>query len=183
MKPHRGGLVLTFGVLSLVCCALFGIPAWVMASRDLKQMDAGEMDPAGRGMTVGAKVCGALGFVLNGFVMLGLLATIMVPSLLSRFGRAQHRKAELDIAAIESALDTYAIENGGQYPESLEVLVTPDENGQTFLRGYTSLPLDPWRNPYVYVAASGEAPPHVISYGKDGQPGGQGDDADFGARD
>ena len=52
LKPHRGTTILVLGILSLVFqCAgwIFGIIAWVMANNDLPQMDAGVMDPAGRG--------------------------------------------------------------------------------------------------------------------------------------
>lgn len=112
-------------------------------------------------------------------VILGLIATIVVPNLLDRFTFAQIKKAGMDIGALESAVDTYAIENGGKYPESLEILVTPDEKGRTFLKGYNQVPLDPWKNPYVFEPASSGSPPKIISYGKDGQPGGEGDDADI----
>jgi general secretion pathway protein G len=112
-------------------------------------------------------------------VILGLIATIVVPNLLQRFGVAQRKKAEIDIASIEQAIDQFAIENNGKLPDSLEMLVTPDENGKTFLRGYTTVPLDPWKNPYMYDPPSAGQEFRVISYGKDGQPGGEGDDADI----
>ena len=48
MKPHRGTLILVLGILGLViCCAPLGIVAWVMGTGDLKEMDAGTMDPSG----------------------------------------------------------------------------------------------------------------------------------------
>jgi len=112
-------------------------------------------------------------------VILGLIATIVVPNLLDRFTFAQKKKAQMDIGALESAIDTYAIENNGRYPESLEILVTPDEHNRTFLKGFTSVPLDPWRNPYLYEPPSNGRDYKVISYGKDGSPGGEGDDADI----
>lgn len=112
-------------------------------------------------------------------VILGLIATIVVPNVLDRFTFAQKKIAEMDIGSLDSALDTYAIENGGKYPDSLEILVTPDENGRTFLKNKTSIPLDPWGNPYLYEPAQGGSLPKIISYGKDGQPGGEGDDADI----
>jgi general secretion pathway protein G len=79
----------------------------------------------------------------------------------------------MDIGSLDSAIDTYAIENGGKYPESLEILITPDENGRTFLKNKTRCPLDPWKNPYQYEPAQGGSLPKIISYGKDGQPGGE----------
>lgn len=112
-------------------------------------------------------------------VILGLIATIVVPSVLDRFTFAQRKKAEVDISGLVTTLDTFALENGGKYPESLEILVTPDENGRTFLQNQTSIPVDPWGNPYVYEPPQSGSPAKIISYGKDGQPGGEGDDADI----
>ena len=81
MKPHRGTLVLIFGILGLVTCFGFGIAAWIMGNNDLKEMDAGLMDPAGRGSTQAGKVCGMIAVILNalllvvgiGFVLLVVL--------------------------------------------------------------------------------------------------------------
>lgn len=70
MKPHRGTLILVLGILSLVICAPLGIAAWVMGAGDLKQMDAGTMDPAGRGTTQAGKICGMIGTIL---LILGLI--------------------------------------------------------------------------------------------------------------
>jgi hypothetical protein len=64
MRPHRGVLVLVFGILGLVCCVIFGIIAWVMGSSDLREIDAGRMDPAGRGLTQAGKICGIISVVL-----------------------------------------------------------------------------------------------------------------------
>lgn len=76
MKPHRGGLILTFGILGLVCCGVFGIVAWVMGNGDLKEMAAGRMDPAGQGMTQAGKICGIIGVVLNVIGAIGYIAAI-----------------------------------------------------------------------------------------------------------
>jgi hypothetical protein len=73
LKPHRGGMLLAFGILGLLCCIIFGILAWVMGSTDLKEMEAGRMDPSGEGMTKAAKILGIIGCVLN---VLGILAGI-----------------------------------------------------------------------------------------------------------
>jgi general secretion pathway protein G len=112
-------------------------------------------------------------------VILGLLATIVVPNVVGYLFKANIAKAKTDIAAIEQAVTTYAVENGGRYPESIENLVQPDENGKTYLQGYTSVPLDPWKNEYVYSPPDGTRDFLITSYGKDGIPGGEGDDADI----
>ncbi len=112
-------------------------------------------------------------------VIIGLLATLVVPNVVRKFFVAQNVKAKSDIVAIAQAIDSYAVENNGRYPESLEALVTPDANGHTFLDQET-VPIDPWGNPYVYEPPGpGQPKPRVISYGKNGIPGGEGDDADI----
>ena len=65
LQPHRGVLILVLGILSIVCCFICGIIAWVLASADLKAMAAGRMDPSGRGLTQAGKICGIVGIVLQ----------------------------------------------------------------------------------------------------------------------
>jgi len=78
MKPHRGVLILVLGILSFVFCGIFtAIPAWIMGSGDLKEMDAGAMDPAGRGMTQAGKILGMIAvilFILGVLVFIALMA-------------------------------------------------------------------------------------------------------------
>lgn len=105
--------------------------------------------------------------------------TLVVPIVLDRLNFAQRKKAEMDIQSLMSAVETYAVNNGGAFPESLEVLVTPDENGHTFLKNLRHVPQDSWGNAYVYFAPSEGSEPRIVSYGKDGKPGGEGDDADI----
>lgn len=71
LKPHRGTMILVFGILGLVCCVIFAILAWVMGNNDLKEMDAGIMDPEGKSLTQAGKICGIIGVVLQivGFII------------------------------------------------------------------------------------------------------------------
>ncbi len=75
LKPHRGTMLIIFGVLGLICCIIFGILAWVMGQGDLKEMAAGRMDPSGEGMTKAAKILGIISVVLNvlGILIWGLM--------------------------------------------------------------------------------------------------------------
>ena len=77
MKPHRGTLILVLGILGLVVCAPVAIAAWIMGSGDLKEMDAGTMDPSGRGVTNAGKICGIVGTILLIVVLLILIACFM----------------------------------------------------------------------------------------------------------
>ena len=112
-----------------------------------------------------------------GVVAFGVLATLVVPNVLTRLDKAFEDKVRADLTAIESALKEYAINNGGRYPDDLEALVIPDEHGHTYL---SELPLDPWRRPYVYDPPShpDQPEPRVYTLGSDGVPGGSGDAAD-----
>ena len=87
MQPHRGTMILVFGILGLVVCAPFGIVAWVMGNADLKAMDAGIMDPEGRGTTQAGKILGivatlvtVLGIII-GFLMLAV--ALILPAVAS----------------------------------------------------------------------------------------------------
>lgn len=64
MKPHRGVMVLVLGILGIVVCFICGIIAWVMGKSDLQEMDAGIMDPSGRGLTQAGKICGMISVIL-----------------------------------------------------------------------------------------------------------------------
>jgi len=64
LAPHRGVVVLVLGILGIVVCFICGIIAWVMGNNDLRQMDAGAMDPSGRGMTQAGKICGMISVIL-----------------------------------------------------------------------------------------------------------------------
>jgi len=114
-------------------------------------------------------------------VIIGLLATLVVPNVLRRFTQAQNVKAKTDITAILSSLTEYAINNNGTYPQSLEPLVTPDANGHCYLEGHSGkVPKDPWQHEYEYDAPQpGHPQPRVYSLGRDGSPGGEGEDADI----
>jgi general secretion pathway protein G len=114
-------------------------------------------------------------------VIIGLLATLVVPNVIKRFFQAQEVKAKTDISAIMQSLTEYAINNSGVYPDSLEPLVTPDANGHCYLEGYNGkIPKDPWKHEYQYEPKQpGHPQPRVISFGSDGAPGGEGDAADI----
>ncbi len=71
LAPHRGTLILVLGILGLVCCFVCGIVAWVLGNTDLREIDAGRMDPEGRGLTQAGKICGiiSVGLQIVGLVI------------------------------------------------------------------------------------------------------------------
>lgn len=118
-------------------------------------------------------------------VILGILAGIVVPRLLDRPEEARRTKAAVQIRSLEEALALYKLDNGF-YPsteQGLQALVTKPETGRIPSRyregGYLKkLPVDPWGNDYVYLSPGIHEEADIISYGADGQPGGEGNDAD-----
>lgn len=80
MKPHRGVLILVLGILSFVLgCGIFtAIPAWVMGNGDIKLMDAGAMDPTGRGMTNAGRILGIINTVLTVVAFVILIAFFLL---------------------------------------------------------------------------------------------------------
>ena len=111
-------------------------------------------------------------------VIIGLLATLVVPNVVDKLFVANEKVAITDIMSIKQAIDTYAIENNGRFPESLEALVTPDSSGRTYLDQET-VPTDPWGNEYIYEPPAGGQKLRILTYGADGVPGGEGKDRDI----
>ena len=78
LKQHRGTLVLVLGILGLVCCFICGIIAWVLANKDIKEMDEGIMDPEGRGITQAGKICGIVSIALQAVGLLIWIGTMLL---------------------------------------------------------------------------------------------------------
>ena len=98
-------------------------------------------------------------------VIIGLLATLVVPQVVDRLFVANEKKAIADITAIEGALDSYVVENNGRYPDSLESLVEKDDQGRSYLKRDT-VPLDPWGNEYGYEPpGGGSVNPRIYTLG------------------
>lgn len=116
-------------------------------------------------------------------VILGLLATIVMPRILSRPEQARRTKAKIDIRNIESALALFKTDTG-RFPttsEGLEALVSDPGikgyNGDGYL---DKAPVDPWGNKYIYISPGVRNRDYELeSYGRDGEDGGTADDADI----
>jgi len=120
-------------------------------------------------------------------VILGILAAVVVPRIMDRPDEARIVKAKNDLRVLKSALDLYKLDNF-QYPttdQGLEALVAlpdvPPEPRNWKDGGYLErLPRDPWGNPYQYLQPGQYGTLDIYSLGADGQPGGEGSDADIG---
>jgi len=77
-KPHRGVLVLVFGILGLVMCGAFGIAAWMMGKNDMREINAGRMDPEGRSLTQVGYILGIVGMVLFCLQIIFVVAYILL---------------------------------------------------------------------------------------------------------
>ncbi len=87
-------------------------------------------------------------------------------------------KAKADLRALAGALDAYAADHSGIYPQALDALLRPDDDGYRYL-GLESLPRDPWGHAYLYEPPAGARTYRVRSLGEDGEPGGEGYDRDL----
>lgn len=119
-------------------------------------------------------------------VILGILAAIVVPKVMDRPDQARATKARTDIAAIESALNLYKLDNY-TYPstsDGLEALVqAPSGGGAANWKsgGYLQrVPKDPWQRPYQYLSPGVHGTIDIYTQGADGQPGGDGPNTDIG---
>ena len=120
-------------------------------------------------------------------VILGLLAAIIVPKVMSRPDEARAVAARADIAAITQALKLYRLDNTA-YPTTEQGLVALVQRPTTQPQplnwkqgGYLDrLPPDPWGREYVYLSPGQRGEIDVYSLGLDGQPGGEGENADVG---
>jgi hypothetical protein len=63
-RPHRGGTILTYGIVGIACCIILAPVAWAMGQADLQQIRDGRMDPAGRGLTQAGMVLGIIGSII-----------------------------------------------------------------------------------------------------------------------
>jgi hypothetical protein len=70
LVPHRGVMILIFGIVGLVICPPFGIVPWIMGRNDMKLIDSGKMDPTGRGMTQAGMIIGIIATCLAALALL-----------------------------------------------------------------------------------------------------------------
>lgn len=112
-------------------------------------------------------------------VILGLLATLVVPAVLDRLIVANVGVAKSDLTQIAAAITNYAADNGGRHPQTLEELIVRNDLGVRYLDRDT-LPMDPWGNEYLYEPPGPGQPDFVVTtLGKDGAIGGEGEDRDL----
>ena len=133
---------------------------------------------------------GARGFtlieVMVVIVILGVLAALVVPRVMNRPDEARAVAARQDIAAIMQALKLYRLDNQ-RYPSTEQGLIAlvqrpsagpPAANWKQYLK---SEPKDPWGRPYQYLNPGVKGEIDVMSFGADGQSGGEGVNADIGS--
>ncbi len=122
-----------------------------------------------------AATLGMLPSFAPGIALLGTIGAVVGQRSVQALPQGEESQALTDVWTLRTALDHWAIEHMGRYPDSLEALFTPSEDGTPYVEG--ELPLDPWGNPYLYELVNDE--PRVRSLGADGAPGGYGADADI----
>lgn len=121
-------------------------------------------------------------------VILGILASLIVPKLMGRTDEARIMATKQDIATLMQALKMYKLDNQ-RYPtteQGLQALIAKPATGPAAdgwkSGGYLDkLPKDPWGSPYQYLSPGINGEIDIFSLGSDGQPGGAGNDADIGS--
>jgi general secretion pathway protein G len=116
-------------------------------------------------------------------VIIGLLAGYVGPRLFAQIGKSEVKAAKAQIDALQKALDQYRIDTG-RYPASgqgLAALVQRPGDEPRWAGPYLAraVPPDPWGRAYQYTSPGSHGDYDLLSLGKDGQPGGDGDDADL----
>jgi general secretion pathway protein G len=119
-------------------------------------------------------------------VIIGLLAAYVGPRYFNQLGKSERKAAKAQIEAFGKALDTYRLDTG-RYPSSeqgLAALTNKLDADSRWDGPYLdkSVPLDPWGRAYIYRSPGQEADFDLLSLGKDGQSGGEGDNADVSYR-
>jgi general secretion pathway protein G len=117
-------------------------------------------------------------------VIIGLLAAYVGPKYFSQLGKSEVTIARAQIESFEKSLDTFRLDVG-RYPTTEEglgaLMIAPPAtagkwNGPYLKKG---VPPDPWGHPYQYRAPGSKGEYDIVSTGKDGQPGGTGENADI----
>lgn len=117
-------------------------------------------------------------------VIIGLLTSYVAPRYFSQVGKSEIKATRAQIDALEKALDQYRLDTG-HYPsteQGLTALNAAPANEPKWEGPYLKreVPLDPWGKPYNYKQPGDHAEIDLYSYGKDGQAGGSGENADIG---
>ncbi len=116
-------------------------------------------------------------------VIIGLLVGYVAPRYFSQVGKSEVQVTKAQIDALDKALDQYRLDTR-HYPtteQGLQALVIKPVNEKNWNGPYLkkAVPNDPWDRPYVYRNPGQKGDFDLISYGRDGQPGGSGEDADI----
>ncbi len=114
-------------------------------------------------------------------VIIGLLAGYVAPRYFGQVGKSEVQVARAQIDSLEKALDQYRLDTR-HYPQALEALNSKPDNEANWSGPYLkkSVPNDPWGRPYVYRVPGTKGDYDLYSLGRDGKPGGTGEDADIG---
>jgi len=125
--------------------------------------------------------------ILVVLVIMGLLISVVAPTVLNSADDARIQKVQADFKAIETALKIYRLDNYG-YPsteQGLVALVEPstlEPEPRNFKQGgyLEEVPMDPWGREYLYMSPGENGEVDLFSYGADGLPGGEGQNEDLG---
>lgn len=118
--------------------------------------------------------------------ILGILAAVVAPKILDRPGKARIARAKTDVSSILSSLEMYKLDNFN-YPTTDQGLIalveqpTGEPEAPNWSGYLKSMPKDPWGRDYMFLSPGENGDIDVYTFGRDGESGGEGEDADIGS--
>jgi general secretion pathway protein G len=127
--------------------------------------------------------CGTKGLTLIELliviVILGLLMSLVAPKMFSKVGSSKQKTALAQMQMLQTSLDTYRLDVG-DFPSTLNLLRASEQNNWDGPYLPKNVPNDPWGNPYFYQSPGPNGEAYILmSYGKDGEPGGTDESKDL----
>jgi len=136
-----------------------------------------------RSTTVRHRVAGfTLLEMLAVIALIGIIGVVVVPSVLDRLDKGKYGAGKAQLASLSQKVENYALDNGAP-PQQLQDLVSKPSNAPNWQGPYAkeSELKDPWKHDFGYQSPGEHGSYDLIFYGRDGKPGGEGNNQDVGS--
>ena len=110
--------------------------------------------------------------------IIAMLATLVAPRLLSKIGTSKQKITQAEVASIAQQVNLWMLDNGfTRLPDNFDLETLTEGDSATLSAKDLN---DPWDKPYILINPGEENPDFdIVSYGADGEPGGEGEDGDI----